>query len=69
MPNEPSTAVGFSFFYAPHQQLIEIVEYDGGSNVVLSPFDDKIPQFQLPKMEVVKEMVALRALLRHTIYL
>jgi hypothetical protein len=63
VPNEPSPAVGFCFFYAPRHELVEIVAYDGGSNVVLSPFDNKRHSFTLPKMEVVREMVQLRAML------
>jgi hypothetical protein len=63
VPNEPSPAVGFCFFNAPCHKLVEIVAYDGGSNVVLSPFDNKRVSFNLPKMEVVREMVQLRAML------
>jgi hypothetical protein len=43
---------------------VEIVAYDGGSNVVLSPFDNKRHSFTLPKTEVVREMVQLRAMLK-----
>jgi hypothetical protein len=50
-------------FYAPRHKLVEIVAYDGGSNVVLSPFGNKRQSFTLPKMEVVREMFQLRSML------
>jgi hypothetical protein len=42
---------------------VEIVAYHGGINVVLSPFDNKLHSFTLPKTEVDREMVQLRAML------
>jgi hypothetical protein len=63
VPNKPSPAVGFCFFYAPRHELVEIVAYDGGSNIVLSPFDNKRHSFTLPKTEVIREMVQQRAIL------
>jgi hypothetical protein len=42
---------------------VEIVSYDGDSNVVLSPFDDKRVRFNLPDIDAVRGMVELRAIL------
>jgi hypothetical protein len=42
---------------------VEIVAYDGGSNAVLSPFNNKRHSFTLPKTKVVREIVQLRAML------